>query len=403
MENDSQLEKLLSEVTEGANVLENIRNLLESVVTKIDHGARGTGGQQVAPAKEAAGGLRALTARVGEFTERLNKAALSLLSFAALPVLATAAVGSFVGALNPGLMEHLNQLLNNLSATIGYAFEPVMAGAAEIVRQWTSMLVPLVRELQPVLRELMEAISAVLLPVLQILVDFLRIVVAVLKPVIAVFSAVAKVIGAVLDVFGALIETIFDTIGEFLSATGIMELFNEILGFFKRVIHAVVEGLTWLGAALLKLVGAIETLAKLRMAVERRVEERRGKTAGMVAAPKDAGVTGVEDIARRLSERAFTAQRGAVAKTDNELLDSILDILKEVESTDVWSKLADTIGKAIRDAIDKKPTGSSAVVGTVGDESSSVPTEESDDARTARRIGNAAQFVSNPLGYYFSD
>jgi hypothetical protein len=152
------------------------------------------------------------------------------------------------------------------------------------------------------------------------------------------------------------------------------------------------QGLAFVGAAALKLFGMSETLAKFRQNLEKRIAERGTPSGGLVAAPKDVTTSGIEDIMRKASERAFAAQSGAVAaKSDNDLLADILGVVKDVESMDLKTVLKE----AFRDALKElRSEGEKAVQRRVDDVSSAVGVK----GTTAAFVDLPADFATNILG-----
>lgn len=386
MEVPETLEKLLSEATVSADVLENIRNQFEVLLARIDRGLRGgpapaprlgagaAAARTAPPPQPAQDPLSGIVGTVGRFTGALTAGIAALVAFIALPPLLATAVTHFVGALNPGLVEYFNQLLSNLTATIGFGLEPIVAQAADVIKQWTGMLMPLMRELRPVISELAEVVAAVMIPVLMNLALMLRVTVAAFRPLLMIVGAVAKLFGNVAEVFETLMTAVFNMVADFAALTGALDVLADALHWFRTVIGHAATGLVFLAAATLRLAGMMNSLTKFREALEKRLNERRGATEGMVAAPKDVGTSGIEDIARRMSERAFAAQRGAVARSDTELLEEILGAVQTAERLDLRAIIRDGVRdgfKAAKESVVGGSTGRSAVASSITDESSS--------------------------------
>ena len=54
---------------------------------------------------------------------------------------------------NPGVVQMFQFALDNLGATIGRAFVPVVQAATGVVREWTAALAPVIQRLTPIMQE----------------------------------------------------------------------------------------------------------------------------------------------------------------------------------------------------------------------------------------------------------
>ncbi len=343
------------------DLLENIRNLLEEQLKQMQ--------KSITPGpRPAAGGGADPVGAVQGFIGSISAATAAVLGFVALPPLLTAAVLPFVQALNPGLVQQFNQVLDNLQATIGYAFEPVIAQAALTLREWASMLMPLIRDLRPVMAELAHTVSDVLVSALSFAAVNLRMAMGVLRPVLQLLGMLARVVAGVVEAVSVWMDTIGQLGLEMLGLDDVMGNVTAAIESFKGAIVKCIQGLTMMFVALLKFVGATEAIARFRAGLEKRIAERRAPGGGLVAAPKDVGTGGAEDIARRMAERAFAAVAGAgAARTDTDLLEGILKAVDEASGMDLGRVIYDNVSRALRDAKDATAKAVGGVVSTVAD------------------------------------
>ena len=325
--------------------------------------------------EEIVGLFQGLSGALGQFRNEINS------------VLGT--VAKFVGALNPGLLSAFNAVMQNLNATIGFGLEPVLAQATEVFRTFAGQILPLMTALRPVLADISQALGGLFTAVVSAIVTQLRVYLSILAPIIKFTSQLVGIISTLIDVYGVMLTTIVELVQEMLASIGFGDAVNDV---FKSIVDAakqVVVGLSFLGASLLRLVGLTDTLAKFRENLAKRLEERKTPPAGMVAAPKDVSTSGIEDIAKKMSERAFQATAGAGAKkSETDLLEEILKAVSTAETMD-WKE---TIKQAVKSAILETPLGKAvapvvekveAVISTVKDVSASPVGEFFSDLATA--------------------
>lgn len=255
-------------------------------------------------------------------------------------------ISMFVGALNPGLMMQFNVVLRNLEATIGVALEPVIAQAAQMLRIFAGMLMPLMTELRPLIADISATLSDVLVTVLGIIITQLKTTLMVLRPTINMSLMLLNIVAQFIDVLTLLANVLWG----FADFDAMMKSVNDSIATFKSVLIQCVQGLVVLTVALLRMLGAVRIITDMRTALEKRIAERRGAgPGGVVAAPRDVSTSGAEDIAKRMAERAFAAVSGATARSDTELMEGILDAVNKGANLDLRAIIADGV-KAGMDA-----------------------------------------------------
>lgn len=346
MDSEEALTKLVNETIGLSEVVEHIRGLIEVVIQRVDKGLGGgkAGAVKAAPTAAPASDV---VGQVSSFATKLSVATASVLAFIALPPLMTAAALQFVQALNPGLAEQFNRVLANLQATIGYGLEPIIDDAIATLRTWTATLMPAMVALRPVLDDLARTVGEVLITAIGQLVLIFRLALAVFNPLLRVVTTLVRWMMQVVDVINVAIGAFFDWVGALLEGLGYFTALDAVLNGFKNALNAVTIGLTYLSLAVLKMLGATSAVTAFREALQKRLTERK-IGGGLVAAPKDVSTGGIEDISRKLTERAFQAQSGGGgARSDNELLEELLKVASTVEDTDLGA----IIKRAVRDAL----------------------------------------------------
>ncbi len=291
---------------------------------------------------QVAAGFAVVGATVGTVT-----AALSAVPAAVAGIVA--ASKRFVAALSPSTVNQYEQQLRNLKATIGYALLPVITYATQALRDWGGLLLPAVQKLRPVFDRLSRAMSGLLFGAVRGLGHLLELTAKTL-------SVFMNTIESVIETFGGLVELVsaaYDVLSQF--ANGNKSAITAVEGF-AYVVRRVLISLISVNSKLLALLGGGDIVGRLRGSIEDSIAARKRPQGGLVAAPTDAGVGSIEDVLKRMNERAYNATNGGRSgKTATDFLEEIAATLKEAESKD----LKQTIVEAIREA------GSSALTNTL--------------------------------------
>jgi hypothetical protein len=279
------------------------------------------------------------------FAYHMEAATNFILNTLTLQDVVPSAILKFVEALNPGLINAFMWQLRNVAATVGYAFEPLVAQVATTARELGGLLLPMMRELRPVIAAVSETLSGIFLVTVRAVVG---IVIALTNVFKYQLQAVLILTNALVDVLESLMifrELVFDIIGEMLKEAGILKDVNDLMTEFKSAVAKCAAGMIILLGGMLKVAGFADTLTRFRERMTARLRERReGVPGGLAAAPKDVGTSGIEDIARKLSERAFQAQSGVVAtRSDNEILEEIVQALDTLENVDLKSVIREGV------------------------------------------------------------
>jgi len=279
-----------------------------------------------------------------------------------LPGKMLAATTPFVSALNPALLLTFNAQLANLNATIGTAFEnvfnilaPVLDTVASLIQSTMDQLRPLVdtltatlggffvdavknavtqlQALMPVIEVLVsifqslmmvvELFNAIMRPLYDVLGLILKVALlplnlafqalnAVLAPILALFQTFSALVSGVVDALGSLITT-------FVEGLGLGALFKSLAATIKETILAIV-------AAVAKF------LASLPFGWGEKIlaawEKRAGGGPHAIAAPKEVGFKGIEQITKDIAAAAFIAGGGTKEDQQVDLLKEIRDIIK---------------------------------------------------------------------------
>src|SRR5262245_57672928 len=304
--------------------LEDQTTLLREVVKKLTKGigAAAPGAPAPPPAQVTAGvgpggAFAALTAPVGRLGAALSGAVGAL-------TLIPNAVKAFVEALSPAQVANFMDAIQDLMATIGQAFEPIFQVFTPLVRTISDMVAPVFEALRPIVLQLSEMLGRVLIPIVRLVVTAFEGLAPILRALMPVLDFLVSVVVATIDVyrvFQVLLNAIWEYIGMFLDFLG--SFIGPMGGLEANVrnLSSVVQQLTrqfiLMTAYVLKFLGFLTALQRLREAFEPAKGLRK------TAAPKDFGLTGIEDILREATLAAAAAGGGMAPRTVEDHLAGI--------------------------------------------------------------------------------
>ncbi|AWM40306.1 hypothetical protein GobsT_12250 [Gemmata obscuriglobus] len=286
-------------------------------------------------------------------------AALTAIPMAIVGVVQASA--SYVGALNPSAVEQYDRAQNDLRATIGYGLQPIIAYATKSLKDWAGILLPSIQQLRPVVERISAAVSGYLIGPVRLvgkLIDGfakgLEGVLPVIESLVSTAAAFGEVQQAITDVLAA------SGLGQLLGVKN--DLNRELLKFTAEAFRKLVTALVIATARLLQLAGATESLKRFKDSLQGAVDARKAPKSGLTAAPSDAGTGSIEDVLKRLNERAFVATSGATTKqTDTEYLEDLVKVVGQIQANPLnWKQM---ITDAVRDAL---PPGPAALLDFVG-------------------------------------
>ncbi len=304
------LDDILAENIEQSQFLLNVTILLQDILKQ-------GGGKGAAKAK--AGDKKGDT---GGFFDELRGAASSLAKI-------TAVAAGFTYAFNPSLVNQLGQTFAGLAATIGSILQPIIETAIPVISEVSGIILELADSLRPLIDLLATSVGEVFVSAVRAAADVLAALMPVIEPIVKALAIMFNVLSAVITVLSALFRAIMSAIGGLLGITSADV--SDALTDFKNLLYEAVRAVATFAAEVLEFAGAMETLAKFRDNLAKTIADMKKPKEGLKAAPVGATTSGIEDIARKFAEKAFTASAGAKAKDPNTaLLDAIHKDLEEI-------------------------------------------------------------------------
>lgn len=318
-------------------------------------------------------------------------AALSAIPTAAFA--AATAAAHFVSALNPGLVERYHAEWKNFSATIGYGLTPVIAYATRTVKEWAGLLLPSIQKLRPIVEGISAAMSGLMS-------GAGRMLARAAEGAVAILARFQPVIESVIESFGMLYEigaAVIDVLNTF---DGGMSELLRMAGLGADGLRRMVMALAVASAKLLGAFGGADSLNRFRDSIRRAIAERRDPARGLLAAPTDSGVTGIEDIGKKLSAAAYIAGAGGDTRApDVRALESILAEIEGIEPTNWQKMITEAVREGVRGAINNPGEGLRRGVDLIrADDPSTTGAPRSRGRAAVDRAAGVGGFFANPIG-----
>lgn len=246
----------------------------------------------------------------------------------------------YVAALNPALVERYNQELRNLNATIGYGLTPIIQYATKSVREWAGILLGSVGQLRPLIERLSAGVSGASAGAIRLLARSLELVAHYAEALIPAWEKNLESLGAIFEVTAAVVDVLNQFGIGLKTNAGIVQLFAD--AFRVMTVQLAVATTKLIGAF-----GGLEGILKFRKSISDAIESRKNPKPGLIAAPQDSSVSGIEDIAKRMAERAFAATAGAgeTKRSETDLLEEILKATAGIKPESLSKIITDGIIK----------------------------------------------------------
>ena len=336
------------------------------------------------PADPNAGGTGAL-AILGQLTAVIAGVMGALLTIIAI-------TQTFVGALDPGLIEQFQRTIKDLQATIGVAFVGIFEQGMNFLRDLAAAVQPVFVALKPVVDQLvgvvlkgfqaslamLTPILLAVVPILKVFADIIAILSAVLRPLIAIymvfFQVFASIIGAVfgllaaaldplvklldavmdgfqdmINMFSVVLRVLFDMLNAFIvSIFG--GSFEDLIKQVTNAFHELIKTVLLTAARLALMAGNSEFVTRLRDALNQKGQAATGSTS----------IKSLEQIGKDMATASVNAAGVESAKdaTNADIIKALDELIKE-NKTNTDS----TIAAIVRNATGSSTAGEFAKVG----------------------------------------
>ncbi len=238
-----------------------------------------------------------------------------------------ATVRPFVDAFNPATGQKFDESIERVNAVIGNALEPILQAAITVVDQFGGAI----GAAMDALRGPIEAVASLFIGTLQPVIATVGLVVetlvgnftalqSVLRPLFSILEAYFNYLRVLITIFIAVRNVVFQILLEPLKA------FGNLLGRAADMLVEFTIGLLTAVDFLLRLLGADKVANEILLSLTKK----RPDKADDKRAPKDFGVTGLEDLYRRRMVAAAQAKAPGLEEQNNKYLERIAEAAEEL-------------------------------------------------------------------------
>ena len=244
-------------------------------------------------------------------------------------------IGSFVDAVNPGIMVQLDMATRDLTAVIGTALAPIMQAIVPVIKDLASALLPVARLVAETFGRIIESLQ----PAIDAITEIFFIAAATLMPIVEMVGDIFTTIAPIFTALAAVAKAIWLAFGTLVTAlVGIMrDLFGfnvgDVLKDFaegvqvamNNLIAVLVRGI----ASLLKFFGFTSALSNLTKFFKGLAAPKA--SAEGIAAAQNAQVKSIESVGRDAALAAVIASVVPGGKAGKKPEDFYADMVAELE------------------------------------------------------------------------
>lgn len=244
-------------------------------------------------------------------------------------------IGSFVDAVNPGIMVQLDMATRDLTAVIGTALAPIMQAIVPIIKDLASALLPVARLVAETFGRIIESLQ----PAIDAITEIFFIAAATLMPIVEMVGDIFTTIAPIFTALAAVAKAIWLAFGSLVTAlVGIMrDLFGfnvgDVLKDFAEGVQVVMNNLVAVLvrgiASLLKFFGMTSALANLTKFFKGLAAPKA--SAEGIAAAQNAQVKSIESVGRDAALAAVIASVVPGGKAGKKPEDFYADMVAELE------------------------------------------------------------------------
>jgi len=244
-------------------------------------------------------------------------------------------IGSFVDAVNPGIMVQLDMATRDLTAVIGTALAPIMQAIVPIIKDFASALLPVARLVAETFGRIIESLQ----PAIDAITEIFFIAAATLMPIVEMVGDIFTTIAPIFTALAAVAKAIWLAFGSLVTAlVGIM---RDLFGFnvgnvlkdfaegvqvaMNNLIAVLVRGI----ASLLKFFGFTSALSNLTKFFKGLAAPKA--SAEGIAAAQNAQVKSIESVGRDAALAAVIASVVPGGKAGKKPEDFYADMVSELE------------------------------------------------------------------------
>lgn len=310
-------------------------NAAQALATPAAPTAVPAGGMKAAGGAVAKAGGAAVSAATGGMAAGAAALAAAPVAFLEMMQGLAGKIGSFVDAVNPGIMVQLDMATRDLTAVIGTALAPIMQAIVPIIKDFASALLPVARlvaetfgriieSLQPAIDAITEIFfiaAATLMPIVEMVGDIFTTIAPIFTALAAVAKAIWLAFGSLVTALVGIIRDLFGfNVGDVLKdfAEGVQVAMNNLIAVLVRGI-----------ASLLKFFGFTSALSNLTKFFKGLAAPKA--SAEGIAAAQNAQVKSIESVGRDAALAAVIASVVPGGKAGKKPEDFYADMVTELE------------------------------------------------------------------------
>jgi hypothetical protein len=244
-------------------------------------------------------------------------------------------IGSFVDAVNPGIMVQLDMATRDLTAVIGTALAPIMQAIVPIIKDLASALLPVARLVAETFGRIIESLQ----PAIDAITEIFFIAAATLMPIVEMVGDIFTTIAPIFTALAAVAKAIWLAFGTLVTAlVGIMrDLFGfnvgDVLKDFAEGVQVAMNNLVAVLvrgiASLMKFFGFTSALSNLTKFFKGLAAPKA--SAEGIAAAQNAQVKSIESVGRDAALAAVIASVVPGGKAGKKPEDYYADMVAELE------------------------------------------------------------------------
>lgn len=293
------------------------------------------GGMKAAGGAIAKAGGAAVSAAAGGMAAGAAALAAAPVAFLEMVQGLAGKIGSFVDAVNPGIMVQLDMATRDLTAVIGTALAPIMQAIVPIIKDLASAFLPVARAVADAFGSIIQSLG----PAIDAITEIFFIAAATWMPIIEMIGDIFTTIAPIFTALAAVAKAIWLAFGTLVTAlVGIMrDLFGfnvgDVLKDFaegvqvamNNLIAVLVRGI----ASLLKFFGFTSALSNLTKFFKGLAAPKA--SAEGIAAAQNAQVKSIESVGRDAALAAVIASVVPGGKAGKKPEDFYADMVAELE------------------------------------------------------------------------
>ncbi len=307
----------------------------QTLATPAAPGAAPAGGMKAAGGAIAKAGGAAVGAATGGMAAGAAALAAAPVAFLEMVQGLVGKIGSFVDAVNPGIMVQLDMATRDLTAVIGTALAPIMQAIVPIIKDLASAFLPVARAVADAFGSIIQSLGPAIdgitevffiaaetwMPIIEMIADIFTTIAPIFTALASVAKAIWLAFGTLITALAGIMRDLFGfNVGDVLKdfAEGVQVAMNNLVAVLVRGI-----------ASLIKFFGFTSALSNLTKFFKGLAAPKA--SAEGIAAAQNAQVKSIESVGRDAALAAVIASVVPGGKAGKKPEDFYADMVAELE------------------------------------------------------------------------